>query len=185
VGGSKTAGCSSLDNAIVHLIWLGTVEKIDAKKEIDALLPHCDDVEHFIGYTEVTDREGHSARLGYVRVLLKGDGPMRDWPEQLVYRRAVEAGSGVQLFIICAPGEVLTPLIATEWEDTFQAFIDAAEKLKMFVVELVTPTKKRLAMISNGLVRDTSEHPITPEDYEFLCNGAHRDFPDAPKNETS
>jgi hypothetical protein len=85
----------------------------------------------------------------------------------------------VKLFIICAPGEVLTPLIATEWEAHHQTFMDAAEALKMFVVELITPTRKRLAVVLNSVVQETTERAITAADYDFLCNVAWVEPPEA------
>lgn len=156
------------------------MEKVDAKKEIDTLLQHCGDVEHFIGFTLVQDNQGRAVRFAFVRLIFKEDQPLRDWPKKLVYRRAVELGTGVELFSIYEPPNFLTPMVTTEWDDSYQAFIDAAEHLKMFTIEIVTPTRKMTALIVNDGVKETAEEAITAEDYEFLNNHAFSDPSEAP-----
>lgn len=159
------------------------MEKVNAQEELDSLFAHCDNVDHYIGYTMVPDAQGRETRIAYARVIFPQslDRPLEmRWPEQLVYRRAVEAGSGVQLFVICPPGDFLRPLIATEWEEQYQLFIDAAEKLKMFVLEFVTPSKKYVAMVVDGKIKSSDEQDLTPEDYDVLSNKSSRPASDAP-----
>jgi hypothetical protein len=159
------------------------VEKVNAQEELDSLFAHCEDVDHYIGYTMVPDERGRETRLAYARVIFPQqlDRPLKmRWPEQLIYRRAVEAGSGVKLFIIGPPGDPLHPLIAAEWDEEYQLFIDAAEKLKMFVIEFVMPSKKYVAMVVDGKIKSSNEQDLTPEDYDILANKSSSPAPDSP-----
>lgn len=147
--------------------------KVDAQKELDDLFSNCENISHYIGYTLITDARGREARIAFARVILPKDlGVPMSWPEKLVYRHAIEAGTGIQMFVICPPGDFLTPFLATEWEASYQGFVDAADTQKMFALEFVTPNKKYIAMVVDGKVEEASEANITSEDYDFLANKA-------------
>jgi hypothetical protein len=144
---------------------------VDADQEMTALLPHCEDVEHFVGFTLVPNALGRQSRLAFVRIIFKKDAELRDLPEQLVYRRAVEAGTGLEMFFLSAPGEYLTtPLLVTEWTPDCSNFAEGVDISGLFLLEMLTPSKARRALISNGRVTSQNEFAITAEEYASLCN---------------
>jgi hypothetical protein len=154
------------------------MERVDAQKELDTLFSGLDDVVHYIGIIHGPHSTPEKPeKIAYARLIFDVDGQLRPLPEKLVYRRAIEAVSGVEMFAIYEPGPegILDPLVATEWDETYTHFIDAAVERDFFVVETVTPTKKRVASVrvQSGLVSKPIERSITPEEYEFL-KGAHR-----------
>lgn len=144
---------------------------IDAQKELDALLPHCSDVENFVGFTLIPNNQGRPGRVAFARLIFKKDGPLRELPSKLVYRKAVEAGTGLEMFILSAPGEALMmPLLATEWTDSCSDFAEGVEVTGIFIVEMLTPSRCRRALVVKGEVQSSAEFPLTPEEYERICN---------------
>ena len=144
------------------------MDKVDAKEEIDNLFQGLADVEHFIGFVQMPGPNGDPHRMAFVRMIFKEDGPFRPWPEKLVYKRSIEVGTGVQMFSIYPPGEFMEAFVATEWEDSYQHFVDAANETGIFIIEVVTPKRKLAAMVVGGVVKNTMEKEITPEDYATL-----------------
>jgi hypothetical protein len=149
------------------------MEKVDVRKEMDDLFKGMDDVTHFIGTIHIPfGPQRVMKKIAFVRLLFSIDAPLRPWPSKLIYRRAVEAVSGVTLFAIYEPGPlgILEPFLATEWQDSCQHFVEAADREHLFCAEVVTPVKKCRALVINESVTDTSEWKINPEDYRFLQN---------------
>ena len=154
------------------------MERIDAAKELDDLLGHCSDVLHFAGYAMLGEPP---QRVGYIRIVADEDGPMREWPERLTYRVALDVKSGVQLFVLSAPGEFLTPLLATEWDEACRTFVEAANARNVYLVELVQPSRSRTAMVMGSRVARTSESKISPEDYKLLRDVAWSESPECAR----
>ncbi len=142
------------------------MERVDAKAELDDLYGGLSDVVHYIGtvlHPALKDRP-----IAFVRLIFDEDGPMCDWPKYLTHRVAVDVRSGVEMFIICEPGKPMEPLIATEWTDSYANFVSAANARGVFFVEIVTPKRKRQAVVVHDEVKEIREVALTPEDYEFL-----------------
>lgn len=140
--------------------------KVDAKQEIDGIFAGCDDVIHIIGTFDM-ELGGKLERVAMARLILE-DRPTRPWPEELIYRQALEAGSGVEMFVICPPTDFLNPMVVAEWDEQYTDFIKAAEKHGVFVVEAITPSKKRAAVYMDGKKLSDMEQPLTQEQFERI-----------------
>ena len=141
------------------------MERVDAKEEIDELFRGLSDVEHYIGTIRVPD----APPMAFARLVFMEDAPLRPWPKKLVARVAMEAVSGVTLFAIFDPDVgILESYVATEWNDSYQSFIELSEKHHVFMMELVTPKRKRQALIVKGEVQHSREIEITQEDFEHI-----------------
>ena len=146
------------------------MQKVDAKKEIDEIFGHLSDVVHYIGTAKVTDRGGETLHVAFARLVFAQDAQLQPWPEKLIYKPSVEVGTGIEMFSIYEPGRYLEPLLTTEWGDSCGAFMAAAQELGVFMVEIVTPTLKRSAIVFGEQVKNMVDRAITPEEYAFLSN---------------
>jgi hypothetical protein len=146
------------------------MRRVDAKKEIDQLFSDLSDVVHFVGTAKVQNGRGETRHVAFARLVFAEDHELRPWPKKLIFNHALEAVTGVQMFAIYEPGQFLEPFLTTEWEPSCGVFMETTKELGMFMIEIITPKKKRSAIVVDGEVRNTAEKAITPEDYEFLSN---------------
>lgn len=146
------------------------MEKVDAKKELDTMFAHLSDVVHFVGVTMAKGAHGEPLEVAFVRLILPTDGPLRPWPKKLVYKMAVEAGTGMKMFSIHEPGKFMDALLTAEWEPSYENFIRAALREGVFMVEIITPSRKLGALVIGDDVKNTIERAITPEQYVELQN---------------
>lgn len=143
----------------------------DANEVLNDLYQHCADVAHLIGVAEIPTEGGRYERVALIRLILKEDGKLRPWTKKVVYKRGLEVGTGVEMFMLFSPDEPMNPWLATEWNDSYKEFVAAADRLGLFIFEIYQPSLKRAAFVAQGEVRNTHEHPLTPEEYRAIVDG--------------
>lgn len=141
---------------------------VDVCKELDALLPHCSDVEHYVGFALVPNAQGQMARLAFARIVFQEDGPFRELPPRLTCRRAFDVSAEMEMLIISAPDEPWSPLLATEWTPDCTTFFEGVQTSGLFLLELLSPSMMQRALVAQGEVKTTAKFPITPDRFQAI-----------------
>jgi hypothetical protein len=143
----------------------------DANALLNDLYGHCADVEHLVGVCDIPTRDGQYERVAIVRLVLKENGKLRPWTQRVVYKRAVEVATGVEMFVLYSPDEPMNPWLATEWVESYNEFVATANRLDLFIFEIYQPSLKRACFVCHGEVRNSGEWPLTPEEYQAILSG--------------
>lgn len=136
----------------------------DRPNPLDDLMPHLEDTVHVIGTFFIEGTNGKSMRCAIVRLICR-EGPLREWPPNLVYKRAFEVHSQMGLFMIYDPADPVNPYLLAEWLDDYEDFIRLADASGFFVMEIWTPSKKRSVLVRRSVVEMHQERAIMVEEY--------------------